>query len=652
MADKQNNDQKPDPSNQQGPGSYMPRFGPLILILLLFTLPWIASLFGGFGGTEVVPYSFFIRQLNNNNVTSVEIQGEQITGVLDQETSFTANGQSTTVRQFRTYIPETVNHEYLQQLNDQDVQVVTRPTQDTNFFTVLLNFLPFLILIFIFYRFWKSMRQQGGGGGMQGMFNIGKNKAKQYGKGESETTFDDVAGAESAKLEVKEIVEFLKEPKRFLKMGAKTPHGVLLVGPPGSGKTLLARAIAGEAGVPFFSISGSDFVEMFVGVGAKRVRSLFEDAKKNAPSIIFIDELDSIGRRRGTGLGGGHDEREQTLNQLLSEMDGFEQNESTIVFAATNRPDVLDPALLRPGRFDRRVTVPAPAVKDREKILQIHARQKPMDESVDMERVAKSTSGFSGADLENLLNEAALLAARKKKETIDQQDITEARDKIMLGLERTGVVMDDEERKTVAYHEAGHAVVAATVPNAEPVHKVTIVPRERAMGVTEQLPEGDRYLYRKDYVLDRIAVMMGGRAAEKLKIGPVTSGAENDLKQAQKLVRKMVLDWGMSESFENVAFGSESQDVFLGQELAQKREYSDETARQVDQDTHHLMQEAFDRAYSVLEENEEALDRLAQRLLEQEELTAEEVRDIVGRNGEETSKEQETEEEDDEASGE
>ena len=591
MADKQNNDPKQDPSNKQGPGSYMPRFGPLILILLLFTLPWIASLFGGFGRSEVVPYSFFLRELNNNNVASVRIQGERINGILDQETSFTVDGQSTTVKQFRTFIPETVDHSYLQQLNDQDVQVVTRPTQDTNFLTVLLNFLPFLILIFIFYRFWKSMRQQGGGGGMQGMFNIGKNKAKQYGKGESETTFDDVAGAESAKLEVREIVEFLKEPKRFLKMGAKTPHGVLLVGPPGAGKTLLARAIAGEAGVPFFSISGSDFVEMFVGVGAKRVRSLFEDAKKNAPSIIFIDELDSIGRRRGAGLGGGHDEREQTLNQLLSEMDGFEQNESTIVFAATNRPDVLDPALLRPGRFDRRVTVPAPAIKDREKILQIHARKKPMDENVDLERVAKSTSGFSGADLENLLNEAALLAARKKKETIDQNDIAEARDKIILGLERSGVVMDDEERKTVAYHEAGHAVVAATVPNAEPVHKVTIVPRERAMGVTEQLPEGDRYLYRQDYVLDRIAVMMGGRAAEKLKIGPVTSGAENDLKQAQKLVRKMVLDWGMSESFENVAFGSESQDVFLGQELAQKREYSDETARKVDQDTHRLMQE-------------------------------------------------------------
>ncbi|MFP4300533.1 MAG: ATP-dependent zinc metalloprotease FtsH [Spirochaetaceae bacterium] len=637
MAEQQNNDPKRDPSNQQGPGPFMPRFGPLLLILLLFTLPWMGSLFGGFGRADVVPYSFFIEQLNEDNVSSVEITGEQINGVLSEETSYTVDGRSTTVEQFRTFIPESVDHEYLQRLNDENVQVVTRPTSDTNFFTILLNFLPFLILIFIFYRFWKGMRQQGGGG-MQGMFSIGKNKAKQYGKGESETTFDDVAGAESAKTEVQEIVEFLKEPKRFLKMGAKTPHGVLLVGPPGSGKTLLARAIAGEAGVPFFSISGSDFVEMFVGVGAKRVRSLFEDAKKNAPSIIFIDELDSIGRRRGAGLGGGHDEREQTLNQLLSEMDGFEQNESTIVFAATNRPDVLDPALLRPGRFDRRVTVPAPALKDREKILQIHARKKPMAEDVDLERVAKSTSGFSGADLENLLNEAALLAARKHKETINDSDIAAARDKIILGLERSGVVMDEEERKTVAYHEAGHAVVAATVPNAEPVHKVTIVPRERAMGVTEQLPEGDRYLYRKDYVLDRIAVMMGGRAAEKFKIGPVTSGAENDLKQAQKLVRKMVLDWGMSDSFQNVAFGSESQDVFLGQELAQKREYSDETARRVDQDVQELMQEAFDRAYKVLQENEEGLDRLAERLLEQEELTAEEVREIVGRNGEEKSK--------------
>ena len=644
MGDKQNNQ-----PNKQEPGGQGPRFSqysPLLLILLLFALPWFATLFGGMGRSEVVPYSFFLEQLSGNNVSTVEIRGEQITGVLNQETSYSTDGSSTAVQQFRTYIPESVDDDYLRNLNDQGVQVVTRPSQDTNFLTVLLNFLPFLILIFIFYRFWKGMRQQGGGG-MQGMFNIGKNKAKQFQKGDSDTTFDDVAGADSAKVEVQEIVDFLKDPKRFLKMGAKTPHGVLLVGPPGSGKTLLARAIAGEADVPFFSISGSDFVEMFVGVGAKRVRSLFEDAKKNAPSIIFIDELDSIGRRRGAGLGGGHDEREQTLNQLLSEMDGFEQNESTMVFAATNRPDVLDPALLRPGRFDRRVTVPAPAVKDREQILKIHARKKPLGDDVDLDRVAKSTSGFTGADLENLLNEAALLAARKEKEVINQGDIAEARDKIILGLERSGVVMDEEERKTVAYHEAGHAVVAATVPNAEPVHKVTIVPRERAMGVTEQLPEGDRYLYRKDYILDRIAVMMGGRAAEKLKIGPVTSGAENDLKQAQKLVRKMVLDWGMSESFQNVAFGSESQDVFLGQELAQKREYSDETARRVDQDVHELMQEAFDRAYKTLEESESALDRLAGRLLEQEELSAEEVREIVGRNGKDDNTKEETGESDD-----
>ncbi|MFW6214812.1 MAG: ATP-dependent zinc metalloprotease FtsH, partial [Alkalispirochaetaceae bacterium] len=462
---------------------------------------------------------------------------------------------------------------------------------------------------------------------------IGKNKAKRYAKSDSETTFDDVAGAESTKREVREIVEFLKEPKKFLKMGAKTPHGVLLVGPPGSGKTLIARAIAGEAGVPFFSISGSDFVEMFVGVGAKRVRSLFEDAKKNAPSIIFIDEIDSIGRRRGAGLGGGHDEREQTLNQLLSELDGFEQNESTIVFAATNRPDVLDPALLRPGRFDRRVTVPAPAVKDREAILRIHARKKPLADTVDLEQVAKSTPGFTGADLQNLLNEAALLAARQDKEQITQEDISGARDKLILGLERSGVVMEEQERRTVAYHEAGHAVVAATVENAEPVHKVTIVPRERAMGVTEQLPEGDRYLYRQDYLLDRIAVMMGGRAAEKLKIGAVTSGAENDLKQAQKLVRKMVLDWGMSDSFQNIAFGSESQDVFLGQEIAQKREYSDETARRVDQDVQRLMEEAFNRAFSILEDKDSSLEKLANRLLEQEEVSADEVLEIVGSNG-------------------
>ncbi|MFP4329164.1 MAG: ATP-dependent zinc metalloprotease FtsH [Spirochaetaceae bacterium] len=634
MADKKTNRPERNPDNQDSPGSFTPRFGPLFLIMLLFALPWIGGLFTGAGRAEVVPYSFFLDELESENVSTVEVQGEQITGILEEESSYTSDDRSTSVTEFRTFIPESVGGEYLRRLDDQDVQVITRPTQDTNFLTLLLNFLPFLILIFIFSRLWRGMRQQGGeGGGMQGMFNIGKNKAKRYAKSDSETTFDDVAGAESTKREVREIVEFLKEPKKFLKMGAKTPHGVLLVGPPGSGKTLLARAIAGEAGVPFFSISGSDFVEMFVGVGAKRVRSLFEDAKKNAPSIIFIDEIDSIGRRRGAGLGGGHDEREQTLNQLLSELDGFEQNESTIVFAATNRPDVLDPALLRPGRFDRRVTVPAPAVKDREAILRIHARKKPLADTVDLEQVAKSTPGFTGADLQNLLNEAALLAARQDKEQITQEDISGARDKLILGLERSGVVMEEQERRTVAYHEAGHAVVAATVESAEPVHKVTIVPRERAMGVTEQLPEGDRYLYRQDYLLDRIAVMMGGRAAEKLKIGSVTSGAENDLKQAQKLVRKMVLDWGMSDSFQNIAFGSESQDVFLGQEIAQKREYSDETARRVDQDVQRLMEEAFNRAFSILEDKDSSLEKLANRLLEQEEVSADEVLEIVGSNG-------------------
>jgi cell division protease FtsH len=471
---------------------------------------------------------------------------------------------------------------------------------------------------------------RGGGGGGGGMFNVGQNKAKRQKSEDVDTTFGDVAGIESAKNELKEIVEYLKHPKKFEDLGAKTPTGVLLVGPPGTGKTLLARAVAGEADVPFFSISGSDFMEMFVGVGASRVRNLFKDAKKKSPCIIFIDELDSIGRSRGAGLGGGHDEREQTLNQLLSELDGFEKNENVVVLAGTNRPDILDKALLRPGRFDRRVTTHLPTMADRKLILELHAKEKSIADDVDLEKVARNTPGFSGADLSNLLNEAALQAAREGKEEMDQQSVDTARDKILLGLERKGVALSDHDKKVLAYHEAGHAVVSALMENAEPVHKVTIIPRENSMGVTQQLPERDRFLYEKAYLEDRLTVMMGGRASEQYKMSTLTSGAENDLKQAQQLARKMVLDWGMSERYANVAHGGERKAVFLGEDIGQQRDYSDQTAYQIDEQIEKILTEAYDRARSTLEENEKGLEKLAEALLDREEVPGSEVYELLG----------------------
>jgi cell division protease FtsH len=427
------------------------------------------------------------------------------------------------------------------------------------------------------------------------------------------------------------VIEYLRNPSRFEKLGGEIPKGVLLVGPPGTGKTLLARAVAGEARVPFFSITGSNFMEMFVGVGASRVRDLFKEAKRSSPSIVFIDELDSIGRRRGAGLGGGHDEREQTLNQLLSEMDGFQPNEDVIIIAATNRPDILDPALLRAGRFDRRITVDLPAMQDRKAILQIHARNKPLAEDVDLERIARGTPGFSGADLENLLNEAALHAARRKATSITHEDIEVARDKLLLGLERENLGLTEEECRLMAYHEAGHAILAALLPHADPIHKVTIVPRGRAMGVTQQLPEKDKYVYPREYILDRLTVMMGGRAAEQMVFKTSTSGASNDLKQATQLARKMVLDWGMSDKFAQMALGGQRQQVFLGEEIAHRREYSEDTAREVDEEIRAILKNTYQRAVEILEEHRQEMDELVDILIEKEEIPGAEVMKLVGK---------------------
>ncbi len=620
---KQKNDGSGSPEK---PPKLRLTFGTVMLIVIAVgvVISLAINYFSSAGTTTTISYSSFKENVVNNNISSITVQGEKISGsfrtspLSDGITGISALG-------FTTYIPSYGDAELSQLLQETGVKVFTKPANRTSLFGVILNFLPFLLLIFIFYSFYRGSKNQG-----NSIFSVGQNKAKLYKKEDESTTFNDVAGVEGAKAELGEMVDYLKSSDAFQKMGAKSPKGVLLIGPPGTGKTLLARAVAGEANVPFYSITGSDFMELFVGVGASRVRNLFKDARKNNPSIIFIDELDSIGRHRGAGLGGGHDEREQTLNQLLSELDGFQPNESTIVIAATNRPDILDPALLRPGRFDRRITVDLPTMLDRAQILKIHAREKPFTNAVSLETVAKATPGFSGADLENLLNEAALVAVRKKKAVIEQDDINEAHDKILLGLVRKSLVLTDEERKTVAYHEAGHAIAAAFLPNADPVHKVTIIPRDRSMGVTQQLPEGDKYLYNREYILDRIAVALGGRVAEKIHMGTITSGAENDLQQATQLARKMVLDWGMSERLANISLGSDREHVFLGEDMTTRRDYSEATAREIDKEIKAILDEAYDRATALLSEKEEELTKVANGLLEKEELLGEDIQLLLG----------------------
>jgi cell division protease FtsH len=615
----------------QGPGRPQPpKFNwTLIFWLLIFFLilgPLLSKQVG-VKGTHL-SYSSFRKQLESGNVDKVTVEGEKISGEFKKPIEIKGSEKEpVSYKDFYTYLPSFGDDKLLGLLEAQKVDIVTEPKKDVSWWgTLLTGFLPFLLLIglgvLLFRRF------QGGLG--QNIFSMGASRARLYDKGKQRVTFDNVAGAHGAKTELQEVIEFLQDPSRFHRLGGRTPKGVLLVGPPGTGKTLLARAVAGEANVPFFSITGSDFMEVFVGVGASRVRSMFTDAKKLAPSIIFIDELDSIGRQRGAGIGGGHDEREQTLNQILSELDGFEPNENVIVMAATNRPDILDSALLRPGRFDRRITVDLPSLKDRVEILKIHARNKPLAQDVDLEEVARGTPGFSGADLENLLNESAILAARKNEEKIKAKDIDESTDKILMGLERENIAITEEERKILAYHEAGHSVVATVLPNTDPIHKVTIVPRGMAMGVTQQLPEREKYIYPKEYMLDRLAVMMGGRAAEELVQGTPTSGAADDLKQATRLARKMVLEWGMSESLGRMALGDGHENVFLGHEIAQRREYSEATAREVDEEIKKILEEAYDRAVQVLRKHRDGLDRVAQDLVEKEEISGKEVVELVG----------------------
>jgi cell division protease FtsH len=515
--------------------------------------------------------------------------------------------------------------ELVTELREKGVKISAKPPKkESLLLTILVSWFPFILLIGVWIFF---MRQMQGGGNKA--LSFGKSRAKLLTEDQQKVTFKDVAGIDEAKEELEEIIEFLKDPKKFQKLGGKIPKGVLLMGPPGTGKTLLARAIAGEADVPFFTISGSDFVEMFVGVGASRVRDLFDQGKKHAPCIIFVDEIDAVGRHRGAGLGGGHDEREQTLNQLLVEMDGFEPHESVILIAATNRPDVLDPALLRPGRFDRQVVVPNPDIRGREGILKVHSRKIPLSPDVDIHVLARGTPGFSGADLANMVNEAALLAARENKEIVEMSDLEAAKDKVMMGPERKSMIMSDSEKRNTAYHETGHALVAKLTPGADPVHKVTIIPRGRALGVTMQLPEDDKYTFTRENMLGRIAVLLGGRAAEELIFDHMTTGAGNDIERATELARKMVCEWGMSEKMGPITFGKKEEQIFLGREISQHRDYSEATANEIDAEVKKIISDNYERAKTLLQENIDTLKLVAETLLEVEVLNSDQLDDII-----------------------
>ena len=554
-------------------------------------------------------FSEFIEEVEQSNVREVEIVGSEVKGMTKDNTPFT------------TVAPD--YDELIDRLLAKNVKIKAKEPSQSPWLAALITYAPFLLLIGIWIFFMRQM-QSGGNKAL----SFGKSRAKLLSSQQKKVTFKDVAGAEEAKEELQEIIEFLKDPQKFQKLGGRIPKGVLLVGPPGTGKTLLARAIAGEAGVPFFSISGSDFVEMFVGVGASRVRDLFEQGKKNAPCIVFIDEIDAVGRHRGAGLGGGHDEREQTLNQLLVEMDGFESNEGVILIAATNRPDVLDPALLRPGRFDRRVMVARPDVKGREGILQVHTKKIPLSEDVDVSVLARGTPGFSGADLANLVNEAALNAARYDKQSVTMLDFEGAKDKVLMGVERKSLIISDAEKRNTAYHEAGHALVAAMLPQADPLHKVTIIPRGMALGVTMQLPEDDKHTYTRDFLESQIAIMMGGRVAEEMFLEHMTTGAGNDIEQATEMARRMVCDYGMSK-LGPLTFGKREEQIFLGREIAQHRDYSEDTAIKIDQEIKRFVNEGYQHARKILEENRDTLIRIAETLLEREVLDADEVRMVI-----------------------
>ncbi len=579
----------------------------LIALFNIFNKPIIIQ-------SEVI-FSDFMDQVEQGQVNEVMIRGDNITGKYIDDQAF----ETTAPPKYPDLIKA---------LRDKNVRIVVVPPEQTSWYmSILISWFPMLLLLGIWIFFMRQM-QAGGGKAL----SFGKSRAR-LSESKNKTTFKDVAGVDEAKEELHEIIEFLKEPQKFSKLGGKIPKGVLLVGPPGTGKTLLARAISGEANVPFYSISGSDFVEMFVGVGASRVRDLFEQGKNNSPCLIFIDEIDAVGRHRGAGLGGGHDEREQTLNQLLVEMDGFENNDGVILIAATNRPDVLDPALLRPGRFDRQVVVGRPDIKGRDGILKVHTATVPLTDEVDLKIIARGTPGFTGADLANLVNEAALLAARNDKKAVSMDDFEEAKDKVMMGVERRSMVISAKEKKTTAYHEAGHALVASLLPGTDPLHKVTIIPRGSALGVTMQLPVDEQHTYQKGYLYNSLAILMGGRCAEEICLGEMTTGAGNDIERATEMARKMVCEWGMSEKMGPLSYGSKEEQVFLGRDFSNQKNFSDQTAKLIDQEVKTLVMGGYNRATELLKKNRDTLENLAQALLERETLTGDEVKNIIdGKN--------------------
>lgn len=597
--------------NKSGASGFLKTAALWIVIILIMVM-----LYQLFNQTKTkttkYAYSDFIHILDSGKVKEVKIQGQNIEGKLTDNVTF------------ETFIPD--DPKLVDRLLTKNVKVsVENKSSDPWYMSVLISWIPMLLLIGIWILFMRQM-QTGGNKAM----SFGRSKARLMTQDKMKVTFADVAGIDEAKEELNEIIDFLKDPKQFTTLGGRIPKGVLLLGPPGTGKTLLAKAVAGEAGRPFFSMSGSDFVEMFVGVGASRVRDLFAQGKQHAPCIIFIDEIDAVGRHRGAGLGGGHDEREQTLNQLLVEMDGFESNEGVILMAATNRPDVLDPALLRPGRFDRQVIVARPDIKGREGILAVHTKKVPLSDNVDIKILAKSTPGFSGADLANLVNEAALLAARQKKTQVEMSDLEKAKDKVLMGVERKSLVISEEEKRTTAYHESGHALVARMLTDADPVYKVSIIPRGRALGVTQQLPIDDRHTYKKEYLHDTIAVLMGGRAAEEIALNSMTTGAGNDIERATEMARHMVTEWGMSE-LGPLSLGSVEQEMFLGREISKKVDYSEMTAQKIDAEVKNIVMGGYTRARNVIEQNRDKLERLAQRLLEKEVVDSVELDNILGK---------------------
>ena len=601
--------------------------GTRTLIFWVFLLMFSISLFQYYsrnkGGEVVITYTEFMQQLDASNIKDVTFVEKDIQGDFIKEFAKSDGKKTENYSKFKFHIPFD-DPSLLVKLQEKNVEINAKAA-GTNWSGILLTSLPWIVLIGVYFFLIRQMQ----GGGPKGLFSFGKSKAKLVAGDRPKVTFEDVAGADEAKQELQEVIEFLKDPGKFQKLGGKIPKGVLLLGAPGTGKTLLARAVAGEAGVPFFSMSGSDFVEMFVGVGASRVRDLFDQGKKSAPCILFIDEIDAVGRHRGAGLGGGHDEREQTLNQLLVEMDGFDTNEGVILLAATNRPDVLDPALLRPGRFDRQIVVDVPDVKGREGILKVHTRKLPLATDVNLTIIARGTPGLSGADLANIVNEAALLAARRSHDKVAMRDFEDAEDKVMMGTERRSLVITEEEKKLIAYHESGHALIGKLVPGSDPVHKMTIIPRGLALGITQYLPIDEKHTHSRKYLETKLMHLMGGRVAEKLVFHELTTGAGNDIERSTELARKMVCEWGMSQKIGPLTFGKKEEQIFLGREIATHRDYSDDTAQEIDEEVRRIVEEAENKATDLLSVNLDKLHLLAGALLEKEILDGDQIDRIL-----------------------